>query len=1177
MFHGSCIVQFVFGRHFRAARERGRGHMCSQMRMLTSIVQPVCLGLAVLIVGAVPAFAQFDRGAISGTVRDEQAAVIPGVTITATNTQTEEPQSTVTDGSGFYTFPNLRPAQYDVTAELDGFKRLSRSNVQLDAAASIAVDFVLETGAITEEVTVTAEAAPLQTDVTVRKTVEAKDIELLSFQGRNPIGVAGLKAGVVGGNFNNAGFDAFSNGGFSINGGRADENTISVDGAVAIRTRSAGTIIGIQNVDALQEVQVLTASYMPEYGRASGGQIRFVTKSGSSRYTGSGSFFLRDESLQANTWERNRSPNEAENSGPAPFDYKQYGYAFGGPIPGEMFRNRLFFFGAQEWVDFFQEDTNTQTVPTEAMRRGDFSELLNPSNPFYGARTEIVDPRTGQPFPGNVIPDNRLSANGVAFLNTYPLPTPGFQQGDENLIQTSDNPRDQRKDNIRFDFRLNDRNQFIYRYSRQNWVAIDAFRGGFPFARTDWERPNSTQTFSWTSTLTGNLINEFNYSYSLDEVFINVFTESGLHQRSRTNINYPYIFPGKEIDDKIPTISTDGFSEIDGGPYPAFSQGPIHTISNTTTWVKGRHTFKGGVVVEYSGEDDFDQINVNAIPGGTNNQNGRFEFRDSRAGGTGVAVADMALGLFSNYAELGERAFTKWRALATDFFIQDSWRPTSKLTIEGGIRWAIWPPWHSTTNNIANFDPRFYDTSREAVIDPETGRLVGGDRFNGIVLPADGFVGEGNDLGVAQDPAVQALFRGEPRGFSQTHYNAIEPRLGISYSLDDKTVVRASGGIFHNRVTLNDSTLLGGNPPFQPMVTVANGSADSPGGAEGGGTDLPFGMQAQDVAFKHPTAYTWATGVQREIPFGFVVDVSYIGRRGQYLQRERNINQLQPGTLQANPGINTAALRPYTGYGAIRLSENAGRSIYHSLQISADRRYSNGLKVGAAYTLGKSEDNGSDKRNVVWNTFDDTGYWGPSNYDRRHVFNIYYIYDLPFFREQNTLLANLLGGWQVSGSTFLRTGEPFSVVRTNDIAGVGDGGFGQPVNLVGDPEAGANKQFSNGDDDNFWFNPDAFAEPEAGTFGNAPRNLLRNPGDQQWDIALFKNFNLGGTRLVQFRAEFFNFPNHPNLGGTGGEAGAQTGDLTGSLGVADPSNANFGRVTQKNGRRDVQLSLRFLF
>ena len=495
------------------------------------------------------------------------------------------------------------------------------------------------------------------------------------------------------------------------------------------------------------------------------------------------------------------------------------------------------------------------------------------------------------------------------------------------------------------------------------------------------------------------------------------------------------------------------------------------------------------------------------------------------------------MGLFTNYAELGQRNFTKWRSLATDLFVQDSWKPSSALTIEGGVRWVYWPPWYSTTNNIANFDPRFYDRAQAAVIDPTTGRLVAGPRYNGLVLPGDGFEGDATQSVVAQDPAVLALFRGEPRGFSQTHANAFEPRLGAAYKFNEKTVLRLSTGVFHNRVTLNDSTLLGGNVPFQPQVTISNGSADNPGGGTVGSKDLPFTVTGQDAVFKHPTAYMYSVGIQREIPFGFTVDASYVGRKGLYLQRERNLNQLLPGTIQANPGVNIAALRPYTGYGVIRLSENAGRSTYNSFQISADRRYTKGLKVGFAYTLGKSEDNGSDKRNVLWNTYDDTAFWGPSNFDRRHVLAVYYIYDLPFFREGSGLLSNLLGGWQVSGASFFRTGTPFSIVQdSQDVAGVGDVSVGQPWDLVGDPKANTNGKFSAGSSDqNFWFNPAAFARPAPGTFGNAPRNLLYNPGEQQWDIAVFKNFRMGGTRLVQVRGEFFNFPNHPNLGNPGGE------------------------------------------
>ena len=283
---------------------------------------------------AAPAFAQFDRGQISGVIKDETGGVMPGVTVTATQVATQTSRTTVTDASGFYTFPNLSAGRYDISAELQGFKKAVKEGIQLDATGSLTMDFSLATGALTEQVTVTAEQTLLQTDTGLRKTIEAKDIEQLSFSRPQPDWRGRPEAGRHRRQLQQ----------LRVLGPRqrrlqhqrqppADENNITVDGATAIRTRSNGAIVGIQNVDAIQEVQVLTGDYMPEYGRVSGGQIRMVTKSGSNRFSGSGSYFLRDDNLQANTWARNRSPNSFENSGAAPFDYKQYAYSVGGPVP----------------------------------------------------------------------------------------------------------------------------------------------------------------------------------------------------------------------------------------------------------------------------------------------------------------------------------------------------------------------------------------------------------------------------------------------------------------------------------------------------------------------------------------------------------------------------------------------------------------------------------------------------------------------------------------------------------------------------------------------------------------------------------------------------------------------------------------------------------------------------
>ena len=260
-------------------------------------------------------------------------------------------------------------------------------------------------------------------------------------------------------------------------------------------------------------------------------------------------------------------------------------------------------------------------------------------------------------------------------MKLYPEPTAGFQPGTAKAIFTSENPQDQRKDSIRLDYRLNNNNQFMFRFQRSNWVAIDAFRGTFPFARTKWERPNRTETFNWTSTIRSNLINEFTYTHSLDEVFINVFTESGLHKRSRTGST---IRTSSRLARRSRTRSRRSTSTTSADSTAVRTRRPRRgrfTRSRTPRPGEGSAHVQGGRGLRVSGEDDFDQINVSAIPGGTNNQNGQFAFRNSATARSGNAMADMALGLFTDYAELGQRAFTKWRSLATDIFIQDSWKP----------------------------------------------------------------------------------------------------------------------------------------------------------------------------------------------------------------------------------------------------------------------------------------------------------------------------------------------------------------------------------------------------------------------------------------------------------------------------------------------------------------------
>src|SRR5437899_11289878 len=439
--------------------------------------------LALVAAFSTSAFAQFDSGQISGFIRDAQQGALPGATVTFTNEATSNKRSTVTNSTGFYVFPDVPVGTYSIGVELAGFKKFVKTGVRLSAANQIAVDAEMEIGALEETVTVTAGQSFIQTTTAqVARTIETKQIQELTLNGRNPIFLASLKPGVRGGTIGTFDPDSVSNGSFSINGSRADEYLVTIDGAVATRTRSSGSMLGAQDIETVEEVQVLTANYRAEYGRSSAGQIRFVTKSGTQHFHGDGLENYRNEALDANQWQRNRSGDPRLSNGPDPYSYNQWGFHLGGPVllPGGFNANRdkLFFFWGEEWIRRRDTPTSTATVPTAAMRRGDFSELLNPSNPFFGRARTITDPLTGQPFPNNIIPPDRISPNGQALLNTYPLPTPGFQQGTSNWIGTQPRHSDLRKDTVKFDYVPTSSQRFSARIGYTPWTFNSPFLNG---------------------------------------------------------------------------------------------------------------------------------------------------------------------------------------------------------------------------------------------------------------------------------------------------------------------------------------------------------------------------------------------------------------------------------------------------------------------------------------------------------------------------------------------------------------------------------------------------------------------------------------------------------------------------------------------------------------------------
>ena len=652
---------------------------------------------------------------------------------------------------------------------------------------------------------------------------------------------------------------ASSNGGFNINGSRDDENNITVDGATAIRTRSSGAHHrhaerrrdpGSPGADRQLHAGVRARQRRPDPLRHQERQQPLQRQ----RLVLPARRLAAGQHLGAQPQHRTRS----RTAGRRRSTTSSTATPFGGPIPGGAFKDKLFFFGAQEWVELLpgRRRAPPPCRPRRCAAATSASCSTRATASSRGART-IIDPQTGQPFPGNIIPTDRLSPNGLAFLNAYPLPTPGFRQGSNNA--DPDQPEPAGPAQGQHPLRLPaERQQPVHLslLAATTGSPVDAFRGDIPVRAHRLSTGRTTRTTaSWTSTLTNNLINEPTYTYSRDDVFINVFTEDGVYQRSRTGSTTRTSSRRRKSSTRSRRSPDHGFSDDRRRPVPGLLRRPDPHRSQRHHLVRGRHTFKAGVSFEYSGEDDFDQINVNAIPGRHQQPERPVRVhRRPRRRGTGLGRRQRRPGPVHQLrrarpAQLHQVARARDRRVRPGLVEADQQphhrrRRSARSTGRRGTR----RPTTSRTSIRASTTP-----PNAAVISPTTGRLVSGPRYNGVVLPGDGFEGDVRRRASRSNPAILALFRGEPRGFSETHGNVFEPRLGISYSLNDKTVVRASGGVFHNRVTLNDSTLLGGNPPFQPQVTISNGIADNPGGGTVGSADLPFGINGQDPVFKHPT------------------------------------------------------------------------------------------------------------------------------------------------------------------------------------------------------------------------------------------------------------------------------------------------------------------------------------
>jgi hypothetical protein len=1148
------------------------------------------------------AFAQNDVGSIAGFVTDPSGAVVTNAQVTVTNQATTETRSVSTDAKGYYTFPNLVPAVYSLSFKAPGFKEFNSRDNTLASNSAIEVDGKMTIGAQAQTVEVTNTAAILQTQsAALQSEIVGEQIQKQELNGRNPIYMTQFLPGVAsaGGTIADFNFVADSGDTFYINGARRTDTAYTLDGASAVRTRGNGAILAGAGVDAVQEMQVLESNYSPEYGGASGAQVRIVTKSGSKNFHGTMYEYVRNSAFNANSWSRNLNPATQFAS---PFVYNNFGFAVGGPIwlpkigAMDRWKDKLFFFISEDWIRYRMASTSTITEPTARMRTGDFSELLG-ANPYYPAGTKIYEPGTcpvaGAPtcvaFPGNIIPVSSQSHNGMALINAYPATTPGFQQGSQNWAGSAPAPQNQRKGQINGDFLITPNNHLMFRRSDAAHTIITPYAATAGLLVENQNRPNETDGLGWTWTITPTMINEAHFSVSIDDVYNYLTANDPGLDRQGFGVNFPYIIPGGKSElNRLPNTSLPTFTGFSLPPYPSESTGIIYIGSNSITKVWRSHTFKGGFLFDYSGENDDDQING----GGT--QNGAFTFTDGRTGlgaTSGVGLANEALGLADSYTEIGPKAYTVWRGKFFEYFAQDNWQATPKLNLEYGLRVTMVRPPYAQWANATYFDPASYTASGAPSVNPASGLVMlgTGNPYDGVVIPGFSKFPSAATLGnrvPAANPTDNAcagqpctgLFAPSLRKGYVSPTTQVQPRFGLSYLIFPTTVFRVGAGRFVENMGIIDNIFPGGQSPFQPTETVNNVPVDNPGVAVTPSVAAPLTLTSMNKNLQPPTRWNWNATVQQQLPWHSSMQVAYVGARNIHDWVAIDINQAPVGSLVNNKGDNINYLRPYKGFSSIQQEQSTRNGFYSALQLAFTRQFGTGSLFRASYTFGKGLDNGSMYSDLPPDSYNTRNLWGPSQFDTRSLLFFNYLYAVPFFTGQRTVEGKVLGGWEISGSTQFTTGIPNSVGVSNDYAGVGEVGsfyhglsgqfwlqngnvsmgkkFAGPTGTASSPKW---FNITNGSGAPIW------TAPPSGTFNlqNGVRDNIYGPGVQMWNVSLIKSVPVYKENAFEFRAEAYNVFNHTVL----------------SAPNFTPTSPQFGEVTAKGGGtpRNLQLGLRYRF
>ncbi len=1085
---------------------------------------------------------------LTGTLTDATGAVVPGARVALTHAETGVRRNTVSNDAGLYQFPLLPPGDYSIAVEKEGFKQLTREGIRLEVNQTARIDFTMQLGDVTETVNVTASAPLLESSTSsIGAVIETRAVSDLPLNGRNFVQLAILSPGVTGVGYAatgtigsgtrpddmRPGTELFSN------GNREQSNNFLLDG-VDNNFRRNGLITLRPSVESIREFKIQTNLFAAEQGRNPGATVNVITKSGTNEFHGSAYEFFRNDVLDA----RDFFNEKREGVRKPPFQQNQFGASLGGPLV----RNRAFFFVNYEGFRRRRGTTTViATVPTERMRRGDFSETRDIFDPFSTvAAPGTASGFTRTPFPERQIPASRFDSVTSRLIQGYPLPNlPGLAN---NYATNPKHIQDWDQGDARVDWNVGSSTNIFARYSRQDTftqppstfglrevpgVDVPLSLGADGTFAGDSNLIAHHAVLSGTHAFSPTLLLDARMGYGRFNLrHLKVGAEEGAKLGEKLGVPNSNQGP---FSDGVPIVAPANYTGI-GGPQSL----PTIRVENTfnpnvsLTKISGTHTLKYGVNVVRRHIVDFQ----------TNRGDGRFNFdrnfttNPNSTGNTGDSMASFLLGTASAIEQDFLLVWAGMRTLEIGSYIQDDWKVSSRLTLNLGLRYEYTPPPVEVADRWANFDIR-------------TGKML--------------IAGFNSDRQAGVEP----------------DNNNVAPRFGFAFQLRRTTVIRGGFGIFHNTQG-NGAALfrLHRHLPFGPInVEDIDQFSANPRRVQAGFRPIPpldfetvttnpaGSFNAIPPNYKTGYAQQFNFGIQQEIPaWDVVAKVSYVGNLARQVDSTYNINAPDPG-----PGT-PASRRPLRdiapGVVNVTWGDTTGNSNYHALQVAGERRFSGGLGFLSSYTYAHSIDNvplqqggGADgpiPQDIRYRFLDRAS----SAFDIRHQFTQSLNYTLPVGAGQRYDLGRgwanqAFGGWQVNLIVFTRSGLPFTPTLATSVSNAGGS---RPDRLKqGDLEV---REVTRWFDTSFNTADAAWATPRQFTYGNSGRNVLSGPGRTNVDFSVFKEFSLTETARLQFRAEFFNLFNHPQF------------DLPNSS-IGSPS---AGRISSTVGTpRDIQFSLRVSF